>query len=413
VKPFPDILEIKPPKHPPNAIVTVPGSKSITNRALILAALSQEKCTLHGALWADDTQVMVDSLQKLGFRVEVSPDPVEECNRTIVVEGRGGKIPAKRAELYVGNAGTAARFLTALVTLGRGGEYTITGDARMQERPMDDLFETLRSYAAADSETQIIAPNNRLPATIRPGSGVWRHGTSVVVSAEQSSQFASALLLISKAANIKSVTLKEPEPPFGYVPMTRRMIGEFQPDYAIEPDLSSASYFVAAGWLTRGSIEVAGWPKDSLQIDGRFPDFLPPPRVVSRLRDLGDSVMTLAVCALFGDHPMQLVHAERMREQECDRLRAMVTELRRIGAHAEEAADGLTVYPAKPGALRGAEVETYNDHRMAMSFAVLGLKLPGIRIKNPQCVSKTFPNFFDKLKQLGAELRDARTGKKV
>jgi 3-phosphoshikimate 1-carboxyvinyltransferase len=135
--------------------------------------------------------------------------------------------------------------------------------------------------------------------------------------------------------------------------------------------------------------------------------------VVSRLRELGDSVMTLAVCALFGDHPVQITHAERMREQECNRLQAMVTELRRVGAHAEENADGLTVYPAKPGALRGAEIETYNDHRMAMSFAVLGLKLPGIRIKNPRCVSKTFPNFFDKLKQLGAGLVDGATGRKL
>ena len=132
MKPLPDILEIKPLTKPPNCTITVPGSKSITNRALILAALADGKCTLRGALWADDTQVMVDSLQKLGFEVTVEPDPAEECNRTISVVGRGGEIPAKKAELYVGNAGTAARFLTALIGLGRGGEYRISGDERMQ-----------------------------------------------------------------------------------------------------------------------------------------------------------------------------------------------------------------------------------------------------------------------------------------
>ncbi len=145
MKPLPDILEIQPLAKPPNCTITVPGSKSITNRALILAALSDGKCTLRGALWADDTQVMVDSLQKLGFDVTVEPDPVEECNRTITVVGRGGEIPAKKAELYVGNAGTAARFLTALVCLGHG-EYTIRGDKRMHERPMK---ESVRRTAVA------------------------------------------------------------------------------------------------------------------------------------------------------------------------------------------------------------------------------------------------------------------------
>jgi 3-phosphoshikimate 1-carboxyvinyltransferase len=388
---LPDILESQPLTEPPHCTITVPGSKSITNRALILAALSDKKCTLRDALWADDTRVMVDSLQRLGFVVEVKPDPAEECNRTIIVEGRGGKIPAKQAELYVGNAGTAARFLTAFVCLGHG-EYRITGDARMHERPMGDLLSGLRRLGA-----EISSPSH-LPAIIRAGGLLPK---TVVVSARHSSQFASALLLISRQVGLE-VQLSEPDEPQGYIEMTKRMMEKFTHDYLVEPDLSSAAYFVAAGWITGGRVDVAGWPVDSLQIDGMFPKFLPPPPVVSRARDLGDSVMTLAVCALFGPKPMTLTEAVRMREQECDRIHAVVTELQRVGAKAEEHKDGLTVWPAEPGELHAAEIETYNDHRMAMSFAVLGLKVPGIRIKNPSCVNKTFPNFFDKLEQLRA-----------
>jgi 3-phosphoshikimate 1-carboxyvinyltransferase len=398
VKPLPDILEIQPLTKRPNCTITVPGSKSITNRALILAALSDGRCTLHGALWADDTQVMVDSLQKLGFEVTVEPDPVEECNRTITVVGHGGQIPSKKAELYVGNAGTAARFLTALVCLGHG-EYRIDGDARMRERPMRDLFDALHQLGI-----EVQAGRDRLPAVLR-AKGL--KGGKVTVSAKQSSQFASALLLIVDKAQFK-LQLAEPDEPYSYVDMTCRMTETFHRDYLIEPDLSSASYFVASGWITGGQVEVAGWPKESVQIDGRFQKFLPDlrrtatarPTEVSRMRDLGDSVMTLAICALFGTQSLQIVDAARLRLQETDRIKAMVTELRRVGAKAEENEDGLTVWPVEHGLLRRADIETYNDHRMAMCFSVLGLKVPGIRIKNPACVSKTFPNFFDKLEQL-------------
>lgn len=400
---LPDILEIKPLNRPPNATITVPGSKSITNRALILAALADGKCTLRGALWADDTKVMVDSLQRLGFDVNVSPDPAEECNRTIEVVGRGGEIPAKKADLYVGNAGTAARFLAAFVCLGCGS-YTIRGESRIHERPMADLFEPLRNCGA-----RIDANENRLPATIH---GNLLRGGRVTVTAAQSSQFASALLLVSRFARL-DVRLAEPEQPYGYIQMTRRMIETFRSDYLIEPDLSSASYFFAANALTGGSVAIAGCPRDSLQIDGRFPLYLPPPPVVSRRRDLGDSVLTLAICALFGKQPMKLVDAERLREQECDRIHAMATELGKLGVRIKEERDGFTVFPGPLGKLGNAEIETYNDHRMAMCFSVLGLKVPGIRIKNPKCVTKTFPNFYDKLKQIGAELVDVKSGQRI
>lgn len=377
MNPLPAILEITPLARPLAGTVTVPGSKSITNRALVLAALSDQTCTLRGALWADDTRVMVEALRQLGFRVEVAADPDETANCTITVQGHGGAIPAARADLYVGNAGTAARFLTALVTRGRG-EYRLHGDPRMHQRPMGELFRAL----GIDGE--------HLPVTIRARG---QRPGRVKVSGAQSSQFASALMLAGYEVETEA---------HAYVEMTRRMLREFQPTYAIEPDLSSASYFVAAEFISGGRVTVVGWPARSLQVDGRFREFLPPPATVSRQHDLGDSVMTLAICALFGRQPLTITEAGRLREQECDRISALVTELRKIGARAEETADTLTVHPARIQDLHGAEIETYHDHRMAMCFAVLGLKVPGIRLRNPACVSKTFPNFFEKWRQLTA-----------
>ncbi|MDW8342957.1 MAG: 3-phosphoshikimate 1-carboxyvinyltransferase [Verrucomicrobiae bacterium] len=374
---WPAVYEVPPARGPIRARVTVPGSKSITNRALVLAARWPGWCRVRGALWAEDTEVMVESLRRLGFAVRVMPEADEPANRTIEVEGRGGEIPASRAELYVGNAGTAARFLTALVCRGHG-EYRIYGDARMHERPMGELFRALG------------IEGERLPVTIRargmkPGR--------FVIRGEESSQFASALLLAGHEVET------EPHP---YVEMTRRMLREFGPEYEVEPDLSSASYFEAAGWVTGGAVEIARRPVESLQVDGRFRDFLGalgaegPPLRVSRARELGDSAMTLAVCAVFGRRVLELVEAGRMRLQECDRLRALATELGRIGARVEERADELVVWPTDAGQLRGAEIETYRDHRMAMCFAVVGLKIPGVRLREPACVRKTFPNFFEK-----------------
>jgi 3-phosphoshikimate 1-carboxyvinyltransferase len=206
-----------------------------------------------------------------------------------------------------------------------------------------------------------------------------------------------------------------------YINMTEEMCNvfahpEFRDDYAIEPDMSSASYFVAVEYIARMQwpeethISLSRWPGNSLQVDGKFPEYLPGlrragpvhPTKVSRVRDLGDSVMTLAICAVFGEQPLQIVDAAKLRVQETDRIKAMVTELRKVGGEkaAQETDDGFIVNPVPLKELHGAEIETYNDHRMAMCFSVLGLKVPGIRIKNPSCVSKTFPNFFEKLEQL-------------
>ena len=468
--PLPELIEIVPLDKPMHAEITVPGSKSITNRSLILAALADGEVTLEGALWSEDTQIMVECLQELGFMVNVAPDPDEICNRTITVYGQGGKVPGggtaeNPLELFVGNAGTAARFLAAFVCLGQG-VYRLHGVSRMHERPQAALFQALRELGY-----RVDSPNDKLPAVIYGGrkaergspepqhsrnAGAAAAGTaalrpqrSCTVSIEDSSQFASALLLCAKHGGWKVEVVGENAEESPYVAMTVKMIevfpyhgGKFQ----IEPDASSGSYFWAAGWLTyilkrlvinpqrfadwTGSpVVVKNWPQTGWQIDSEFPDFLPFPKKVSRQDHLGDSIMTAIVLAIDRDaahslgftpyyQSIQFSDLGRLRIQECERVVALRTELTKCGAKVIEEGDTLTVYPREPEELHGAEIETYNDHRMAMCFAILGLKVPGIKIKNPACVKKTFPNFFQKLaapppKGLGATILDAKTGRKL
>jgi 3-phosphoshikimate 1-carboxyvinyltransferase len=479
---LPDLIEIVPLDKPVRAEITVPGSKSITNRALILAALVDGEVTLEGALWSEDTQIMVECLQELGFMVNVAPDPNEICNRTITVYGQGGKVPGggtaeNPLELFVGNAGTAARFLAALVCLGKG-VYRLHGVPRMHERPQAALFQALRELGY-----RVDSPNDKLPATIfggglpRPARNERGEGRgeghliktasspqpsppfgeerenniqrSCKVSIEESSQFASALLLCAKHGGWQIEITGENAEESPYVAMTSKMIEVF-PHYGgkfqIEPDASSGSYFWAAGWLTyilkrlvvnpqrfadwTGSpVVVKNWPQTGWQIDSEFPDFLPFPKKVSRQEHLGDSIMTAIVLAIDRDaahslgftpyyQSIQFSDLGRLRIQECERVVALRTELTKCGAKVIEEGDTLTVYPREPEELHGAEIETYNDHRMAMCFAILGLKVPGIKIKNPECVKKTFPNFFQKLaalppKGLGAEIWEIKNGQRT
>ena len=462
---LPDLIEIVPLDKPVRAEITVPGSKSITNRALILAALADGEVTLEGALWSEDTQIMVECLQELGFMVNIAPDPNESCNRTITVYGQGGKVPGggtaeNPLELFVSNAGTAARFLAALVCLGKG-VYRLHVAPRMHERPQAALFQALREL-----DYRVDAPNDKLPAVIF-GDGSRSRGdetqsskesqrlltssptSKLKVSIEESSQFASALLLCAKHGGWQIEVTGENAEESPYVAMTSKMIevfphrgGKFQ----IEPDASSGSYFWAAGWLTHiltrlavnpqrfadwtGSpVAVKNWPETGWQIDADFPDFLPFPKTISRENQLGDSIMTAIVLAVDRDvahglgyasyyDSIQFAELGRLRIQECERVVALRTELTKCGAKVVEEGDTLTVYPREPEELHGAEIETYNDHRMAMCFAILGLKVSGIKIKNPACVKKTFPNFFQKLaapppKGLGATILDVKTGRKL
>jgi 3-phosphoshikimate 1-carboxyvinyltransferase len=395
--PLPDPFPIPPAKGPLDAVVGIPGSKSLTNRALVLAALSRGPVQLDGALWAEDTQVMVDCLRKLGFKVEEQPDPLNAGNRILAVEGRGGEVPAREAELFVGTAGTAARFLSAVCALGKG-TYRMDGTPRMRERPMKEVFDALRELGAEVKDKE-----GKLPAEIR---GPIRPG-KVRVDGKESSQFASALLLVAKAAGIEVETPSSP-----YVEMTRGMLGSWNwggEVFAIEPDASSASYFLALRHLLGGKLEIPRWPKSSLQVDHRFTSFLPPPAKVSRKTDLGDSAMTLAIVAAALKQSFCLVDAANMRRQECDRIQALVAELKKCGVPAVERKSGFAIEPA--AAFRPAKIETYRDHRMAMSFAVLGCVdalgngRPWISIRDPRCVDKTFPGFFE---ALAAALRPGR-----
>ncbi len=438
---LPEMIEILPLPAETKAIIRVPGSKSITNRALVLAALADGETVLRGALWSEDTQVMVDCLRELGFMINEERDPKEPCNRTLTVYGMGGQVPRggttrQPLELYVANAGTAARFVAALVCLG-SGVYRLHGAPRMHERPQESLFAALRNLGY-----RVDAPANHLPATIH-GAGPRSGFCSVCI--RQSSQFASALLLISKAAGWKIEIQGENPEESSYVVMTARLLDTFPAAggvFQIEPDASSGSYFWGAGrwtapdtlaqdagsgaaWLRSWSVQVADWPNSGWQVDERCPSFLAAIQdtrrtqgvVISRRTDLGDSIMTGIVLAALGMAPVRFTELGRLRLQECERVLALRTELTRCGARVIEEDDSLTVFPSAAD-LHPAVIETYEDHRMAMGFATLGLKIPGIKIKNPACVRKTFPSFFQKLAAppphgLGVSLCDHLNGRRL
>ncbi len=409
--PLPDLIEILPLRHPVRAAITVPGSKSITNRALVLAALGNGVTTLRGALWSEDTEAMVDCLRRLGFEVGVENDPQESANRTMRVGGLGGRIPrhgteAEPLQLFVGNAGTAARFLAAMVCVGQG-VFRLSGVPRMHERPQAALFRALRELGY-----RVDAPNDRLPAVIHGGG--CRPGRAKV-SVDESSQFASALILSAQVGGWEVEVAGANVEELPYVEMTRRLVADFPKsggEFQVEPDASSGSYFWAAGALLGSDVSVREWPVSGWQIDAEFPRQLPLPAELSREQDLGDSIMTAIVLGPFAPHPTRFTDLGRLRVQECERVQALRTELVRCGAEVEEIGDTLAI---RPGDLRGADIETYRDHRMAMCFATLGLKVPGIRIRNPACVKKTFPNFFAKLAAppphgLGAVVCDVASG---
>lgn len=421
---------IQPLSTPPDACVQLPGSKSITNRALLLAALCGQRVTITHALDSEDTQVMRESLRRLGFLVE------QPLSDTIVVQGEGGRIPAGEAELWVANAGTAARFLTALVALGEG-TYRLDGTPRMRQRPIQPLLDALnRLGAEAVSEQGTGCP----PVMVR-ARGL--RGGEVSVRGDISSQFLSALMMVAPRAE-SSVTIHiEGElvsAPF--VQMTLRMMQQFGVDaaweeqkarivvpapqryglagdslYHVEPDATAASYFFAAAAITSGRVCVRGLTRYSLQGDIRFVDVLEQMGCLVRwlpdavevtgagklrgvdvnMSDISDTFLTLAVVAPFADSPTRIRGVEHARYQESNRVSAVAAELRRLGVDVEEHIDGLTIYPGTP---RGGTVQTYNDHRIAMAFALIGLRVPGVAIADPQCVQKTFPNFFVKLQEL-------------
>lgn len=418
------MLEI-PTRKNIDAEIRIPGSKSITNRALVIGALAEGKTRLINWLKCEDTEAMIGCLVKLGF----AATPEEDC---LAIAGRAGKIPRERAELWAANSGTTMRFLTGLVALGRG-EYTLDGSPRMRARPIGNLLDSLRTLGVdARSERDNDCP----PVTIRAdGLG----GGTCELSGEISSQFLTALLLVAPYAKealtirIRGKLVSRP-----YVDMTLKIMAEFgvgveeKPEgvfpvtpvqtyrgraYAIEGDASSASYFLAAAAITGGTIKILNVGEKSIQGDAGFarllgrmgarvqtgPDWTEVSGPLTQgikidLNEMPDMVPTLAVAALFAPGQTVITNVANLRYKECDRLAAVVTELKKLGARVEELPDGLVI---EGGKLRGAQIETYNDHRIAMAFALAGLRIPGIKIKNPACVAKTFPNFFDLFLPLG------------
>jgi 3-phosphoshikimate 1-carboxyvinyltransferase len=407
--------------------VSVPGSKSITNRALVLAALTG-RCVLTGALQSEDTEVMVESLDRLGFSVEAD---WEAATIGVLAPRTGWRIPARIADLHVANSGTTMRFLTAMAALGHG-QYRLDGVPRMRERPIRDLLDAL-SQAGVRVRSE---HDNGCPPVIVDADGL--PGGELTIKGDISSQFLSGLLMAAPFAE-RDVTLRVDGPlvSIPYVAMTLAMLTQFglqathedyrifqipgqqaggRGEYAIEPDASAASYFLAAAAVAGGRVTVRGLGESSLQGDVRFAEALgqmgcgvawePNGITVTGgalhgididMNDISDTVMTLAAVACFADGPTIIRNVAHIRHKETDRLAALATELRRLGATIKEKTDGLTICPAP---LRGAVVQTYNDHRMAMSLALIGLRISGVTIDNPGCVAKTYPRFFEDLEAL-------------
>ena len=409
----------------PTTPVRLPGSKSITNRALLLAALAEGESRLEGALFSDDTRYMAAALRTLGFQVREEPQAPR-----FTVRGLGGKIPARRARLFIGNAGTAARFLTAMLCLGRG-EYRLDGVERMRQRPIAPLVQALNCIGG-----QVAAPTGSPPVDVH-ARGL--RGGAVRLNGEISSQFVSALLMAAPYAAAPltiEVTGRLNSRP--YVDLTIGMMADFgvpvtltgaatfrvepgvyraQSAYQVEPDASAASYFFALPAVTGHSVVVLGLHRNSRQGDIAFLDILermncrvcetasglrvePPARlrgVEADLRHIPDTAPTLAAIAPFAETPTTIRGIASARLKESDRISAVCTELIRLGVRVEEYPDGMKIYPAEE--IFPATVRTYDDHRIAMAFALVGLRVPGVRVENPGCVAKTFPDYFAVLRR--------------
>ncbi len=415
--------QVRPLLRPPDVSVRVPGSKSHTNRALICAALARGTSRLDGALFADDTEAMVQALRQLGLEVTVDPDQA-----TISVHGTSGVLPSGPLRLDVRQSGTTGRFILPMLALG-AGSYVLDGHEQLRARPFEDLV-------AALSQLGVHTSGSTLPITVQGGS--FRGGT-VQVPGSVSSQFLSGLLLSAPCAEgqvvIEVVGDLVSQP---YVELTlatmrsfgaqidqeglRRFVvhptGYQAADVVIEPDASAASYFFGAAAITGGRVSVPGLGRRTVQGDLAFVDVLEAMgaqvdrgddstevRGVGSLHgievdmaDISDTAQTLAVVATFAESATRITGIGFIRRKETDRIGAVVRELSKLGIRADETPDGMTIHPGVP---HPGVVATHDDHRMAMSFALLGLVHPGIEIADPGCVAKTFPRYFDALDQLG------------
>lgn len=418
-------LEISPVVRPVHGRIRPPGSKSLTNRALIIAALAEGASRLTGVLESVDTQVMIESISRLGMKALA-----DSATQTINLTGCGGRIPVSKAELWCENSGTSIRFLTAMCATGQG-TYRLDGNERMRERPIAPLIDALRA-AGIDAACDL---NNGCPPVTISSTGL--QAKTLSVRGDLSSQYLSGLLMAAPAARqdltiqVEGELVSRP-----YVDMTITQMWDFgavisEPapnqfhiqatpyrgrEYDIEPDASAASYFFAVAAVSQGEVTVEGLHRHALQGDVGFVDALvrmgceaewhansitlrgrPLRGIEIDMNAISDTAQTLACVAPFAEGPTRIRRVAHMRLKETDRVAAVVTELRRAGVRVEEHADGMTIHP---GPVHPAEIQTYDDHRMAMSFALLGLRVPGIRIADPGCTSKTYPRFFDDLEQL-------------
>ena len=426
---MPDIRTLSPPSQPINATLSPPGSKSLTNRAAIVAALADGVSMLTGVLDSDDTRVMRHALDTLGLNVEF--DPVAH---TLRIEGQGGKFPNngadRRVELDLNNSGTSIRFLAGACAAARG-DYVLTGNARMQERPISDLIAALNQFEGVSATD---SAGTGCPPVHIVSSGI--DGGAISVRGNISSQFLSSILMAAPLADsdvrieVQGELVSRP-----YVDMTIAVmqaygahVDEQQPGvfsvraqpyvpkrttYDIEPDASAASYWLAAGALA-GEVTVQRLDRSSLQGDVAFADVLEqmgatvewkPGAITVRKPDgllhgididmgpISDTAQTAAVVAMFADSPTRIRGVGHMRHKETDRVGALVTELTKLGISADEHDDGLTIHPGAPACRE--PIHTYDDHRMAMSFALAGLMTHGIEIADPGCVAKTYPTFWD------------------
>jgi len=418
---LPDPLEIPVATGPVSGRVTLPGSKSYTNRALPIAALADGVSAIHGALESDDTRYMVDALQTLGIAVQ----PDWEAS-TIRVGGQGGRLVAERAELFLGNSGTSMRFLTALATLAYG-EVCLDGTERMRERPLAPLIDGL-SELGVDIRSESA---NGCPPVIVRSAGL--PGGTIRMRGDVSSQYFSAVAMVLPYADapleirVDGELVSKP-----YIDMTAEAMSAFgvelhhnnyrriwvehgqryrARDYVVEPDASAASYFFALAAVTGGSITVEHLPPTSRQGDLAFVDALEQMgcRVERSSGDvtvtgpahlngieidmnaISDTVQTLAAIAPFASSRVAIRNVRHIRDKETDRIAAVATELRRMAVDVDQLDDGLVIRPSTPQA---ATIQTYDDHRMAMSFAIAATQVPGTTIVDPGCVAKTVPGFW-------------------
>lgn len=414
--------------------VSVPGSKSITNRALMLAALSEGTCILEGVLFSEDSRAFLTCLEELGFQLTA-----EESDKRVTICGTGGTIPKPHAQIHVQSAGTAARFLTVMLAFA-GGDYELDSSGQMAKRPMEPLLSVLERGGAG---IRYHGERGHFPFTLRA------HGMKlkeVTIDTSVSSQFASALLMAATLLpDGLTVHMAGNRTAGSYIRMTLAMMEQFgitvrrqgensyhimggqrfgKTHYTVEPDLSGAAYFYSLAPLLGVDVLVRNVHEQSLQGDIRFISLLKEfgcsmedtaEGLIVRgtgvthyaglrvdMRDFSDQTMTMAALAVYADSVTEIIGVGHIRNQETDRVAAILNELARMGIRCEELPgdEGIRIYPGTP---RPALIRTYHDHRMAMAFTLIGLRAAGIRINDPDCCKKTFENYFDVLEELYRE----------